>query len=79
MVGLVAASYDYSSVLYLNSKGHSFDGGDFCFIDEDGDSTLEPRIGRSANTPPTPDLSPSKKYSALGWAVVRCAVGGAGV
>ena len=50
MVGLVAASYDYSSVLYLNSKGHSFDGGDFCFIDEDGDSTLEPRIGRSANT-----------------------------
>ena len=52
MVGLVAASYDYSSVLYLNSKGHSFEGGDFCFIDEDGDSTLEPRIGRSANTRP---------------------------
>ena len=52
MAGLVAASYDYSSVLYLNSKGHSFDGGDFCFIDEDGDSTLEPRIGRSENTRP---------------------------
>ena len=40
------ASYDYSSVLYLNSKTHSFQGGDFCFIDEGGDTVLEPRLGR---------------------------------
>jgi predicted 2-oxoglutarate/Fe(II)-dependent dioxygenase YbiX len=40
------ASYDYSSVLYLNSKTHSFQGGDFCFIDEGGDTVLEPRQGR---------------------------------
>ena len=40
------ASYDYSSVLYLNSKMHSFQGGDFCFIDEGGDTVLEPRQGR---------------------------------
>lgn len=40
------ASYDYSSVLYLNSKMHSFQGGDFCFIDEGGDTVLEPRLGR---------------------------------
>ena len=40
------ASYDYSSVLYLNSKLQSFQGGDFCFIDEGGDTVLEPRQGR---------------------------------
>ena len=53
------ASYDYSSVLYLNSKvsdvdaaaaaaaaAGSFEGGDFCFIDEGGDTLLEPRQGR---------------------------------
>lgn len=40
------ASYDYSAVLYLNSKHHSFEGGDFCFLDEDGDSLLEPKQGR---------------------------------
>lgn len=40
------ASYDYSSVLYLNTKTHSFQGGDFCFIDEGGDTVLEPRQGR---------------------------------
>ena len=70
---MVAASYDYSSVLYLNSKGHSFDGGDFCFIDEDGDSTLEPRIGRSAH--PLRHQHPTSRLArntlGLGWAVAE--------
>ena len=30
-------SYDYSALLYLNTKGHSFEGGDFCFVDATGD------------------------------------------
>lgn len=29
------ASYDYSAVLYLNTKRHSFEGGDFCFNDRE--------------------------------------------
>ena len=40
------ASYDYSAVLYLNSQGEGFEGGDFCFIDAEGDEVLEPRAGR---------------------------------
>ena len=40
------ASYDYSAVLYLNSKGEGFKGGDFHFIDEHGEEVVEPRVGR---------------------------------
>ena len=40
------ASYDYSAVLYLNSKGVGFTGGDFRFVDAKGDEVVEPRSGR---------------------------------
>ena len=52
------SSYDYSAVLYLNTKGGggsgsrggesavSFDGGDFAFMDESTDEVVEPRVGR---------------------------------
>ena len=40
------ASYDYSAVLYLNSKGGGFEGGDFRFVDATNDEVLEPRAGR---------------------------------
>ena len=40
------ASYDYSAVLYLNSKGVGFKGGDFSFVDESSDEVIEPRSGR---------------------------------
>ena len=40
------ASYDYSAVVYLNSKGDSFDGGDFCFNGLVHDELVEPRQGR---------------------------------
>ncbi|KAK3287139.1 hypothetical protein CYMTET_5338 [Cymbomonas tetramitiformis] len=34
------------AVLYLNSKGHSFQGGDFAFNDLDEDQLVEPVQGR---------------------------------
>jgi hypothetical protein len=40
------ASYDYSAVLYLNTKGEAYEGGDFAFVDDDGDEIVEPRMGR---------------------------------
>jgi len=40
------ASYDYSAVLYLNTQGESFRGGDFQFIDEESTQTVQPRHGR---------------------------------
>ena len=44
------ASYDYSAVLYLNGKGSpaagGFEGGDFCFVDDESDEIVEPRAGR---------------------------------
>lgn len=47
------SSYDYSAVLYLNSKASDggevtadFEGGDFAFVDEAGDEVIEPRRGR---------------------------------
>lgn len=39
-------SYDYSAVLYLNTKGRGFEGGDFAFVDDGGDEAVEPRRGR---------------------------------
>ena len=40
------ASYDYSAVLYLNTKGSGFEGGDFQFVDERGEEVVEPQAGR---------------------------------
>ena len=40
------ASYDYSALLYLNSQGDGFMGGDFAFIDDDDDKTVAPIAGR---------------------------------
>jgi|Transcript_50057 hypothetical protein len=45
------ASYDFSAVLYLNSKDSGFHGGDFCFVDEEGDEVVEPRAGRCVMFP----------------------------
>jgi hypothetical protein len=40
------SSYDYSAVLYLNTQGGGFDGGDFAFVDDHEDEVVEPRAGR---------------------------------
>ena len=40
------ASYDYSAVLYLNTQGRGFEGGDFAFVDARDDEVVEPRAGR---------------------------------
>lgn len=40
------SSYDYSAVLYLNTRGEAFEGGEFAFVDEEGDEVVEPRTGR---------------------------------
>ena len=40
------ASYDYSALLYLNSQGEDFDGGDFAFLDLDDDVIIAPMKGR---------------------------------
>lgn len=40
------SSYDYSAVLYLNTQGRGFAGGDFVFVDEHEDEVVEPRAGR---------------------------------
>merc|ERR1719277_2362915 len=40
------ASYDYAALLYLNSQGDHFQGGDFCFIDAEEDCLIAPRRGR---------------------------------
>ena len=40
------ASYDYSALLYLNTQGDGFTGGDFAFIDDDDDKTVAPIAGR---------------------------------
>jgi len=45
------ASYDYSAVLYLNGKGDGFRGGDFRFLDDEGDEVVEPRAGRCVMFP----------------------------
>jgi hypothetical protein len=38
--------YDYSAVLYLSTQGEDFEGGEFRFIDLEGDEVVEPRAGR---------------------------------
>eukprot|EP00933_Yihiella_yeosuensis_P024567 TRINITY_DN19053_c0_g1_i1.p1 TRINITY_DN19053_c0_g1~~TRINITY_DN19053_c0_g1_i1.p1 ORF type:complete len:336 (-),score=55.39 TRINITY_DN19053_c0_g1_i1:16-1002(-) len=38
--------YDYSAVLYLNTQGHDFEGGQFAFNDPQRDEIIEPRRGR---------------------------------
>ena len=40
------ASYDYSALLYLNSHGSDFDGGEFAFIDASDDKLVHPIQGR---------------------------------
>lgn len=40
------ASYDYAALLYLNSQGEHFEGGDFAFLDVDEDVLVAPRRGR---------------------------------
>ena len=39
-------TYDYSALLYLNTRGLDFEGGDFAFLDDDADRVVEPRAGR---------------------------------
>ena len=40
------ASYDYSAVLYLNTYGDDFEGGEFRFVDGKSDEVVQPRAGR---------------------------------
>jgi hypothetical protein len=40
------SSWDYSALLYLNSGGGHFRGGDFAFIDADADRVITPSAGR---------------------------------
>lgn len=40
------ASYDYAALLYLNTQGEHFEGGDFAFVDADEDCIVSPRRGR---------------------------------
>ncbi|TWW81676.1 2-oxoglutarate and iron-dependent oxygenase domain-containing protein 3, partial [Takifugu flavidus] len=38
-------SFDYTSLLYLSDYGSDFSGGRFIFMDQDSNSTVEPRAG----------------------------------
>lgn len=40
------ASYDYGALLYLNTQGVNYEGGDFAFIDADEDCLVQPKAGR---------------------------------
>lgn len=40
------ASYDYGALLYLNTQGEHYEGGDFAFIDAHEDCLVRPRAGR---------------------------------
>lgn len=40
------ASYDYAALLYLNSQGEHFQGGDFAFVDAREDCLVSPCAGR---------------------------------
>merc|ERR1711879_1006301 len=40
------ASYDYAALLYLNTQGEHYEGGDFAFVDADEDCLVSPRSGR---------------------------------
>eukprot|EP00747_Dinoflagellata_sp_TGD_P024462 gnl/TRDRNA2_/TRDRNA2_130563_c0_seq1.p1 gnl/TRDRNA2_/TRDRNA2_130563_c0~~gnl/TRDRNA2_/TRDRNA2_130563_c0_seq1.p1 ORF type:complete len:497 (-),score=56.89 gnl/TRDRNA2_/TRDRNA2_130563_c0_seq1:239-1729(-) len=39
-------AYDYAALLYLNTQGEHFKGGDFVFVDPDEDLLISPRLGR---------------------------------
>ncbi|CAG02580.1 unnamed protein product, partial [Tetraodon nigroviridis] len=39
-------SFDYTSLLYLSNYGSDFTGGRFIFMDNESNSTVEPRAGR---------------------------------
>ena len=39
-------TYDYSALLYLNTHGADFAGGELAFLDDDADRIVEPRAGR---------------------------------
>jgi len=39
-------TYDYSALLYLNTHGEDFEGGEFAFNDDDADRLVQPRAGR---------------------------------
>lgn len=36
-------TYDYSALLYLNTLGDDFEGGEFAFLDDDADRIVQPR------------------------------------
>lgn len=40
------ASYDYAALLYLNTQGEHFEGGDFAFVDAGEDCLVSPKRGR---------------------------------
>lgn len=40
------ASYDYAALLYLNTQGEHYEGGDFAFVDAGEDCIVSPRRGR---------------------------------
>eukprot|EP00971_Amphidinium_carterae_P091014 1801458-Amphidinium_carterae.1 len=40
------ASYDWSALLYLNSEGDEFGGGELVFNDVDADRLVQPLAGR---------------------------------
>merc|ERR1719282_1161344 len=40
------ASYDWSALLYFNSAGEDFDGGELVFHDADIDRVVQPLAGR---------------------------------
>ena len=40
------ATWDYSALVYLNSAGRDFRGGEFSFVDADADRLVTPTIGR---------------------------------
>mmetsp|Transcript_48577 Transcript_48577/g.118315 ORF Transcript_48577/g.118315 Transcript_48577/m.118315 type:complete len:375 (+) Transcript_48577:137-1261(+) len=48
-------TYDYSALLYLNTFGEDFEGGDFAFIDDDADRVVQPRAGRLLLFPSGPE------------------------
>uniref|UniRef100_A0A7S1EDK5 Fe2OG dioxygenase domain-containing protein n=2 Tax=Hemiselmis andersenii TaxID=464988 RepID=A0A7S1EDK5_HEMAN len=48
-------TYDYSALLYLNTLGDDFEGGEFAFLDDDADRIVQPRAGRLLLFPSGPE------------------------
>lgn len=44
-------TYDYSALLYLNTLGDGFEGGEFAFLDDDADRVVQPRAVRAHPLP----------------------------